>query len=92
MSLGKEVFHLLSRRVDGWQDGEDGLLAFENLLVQHIVCLIDVDKSRCAEDDADGIDIGKLMLAIVDGDAQMLGRARGKDVDGIGYRGAGEQL
>ena len=39
-----------------------------------------------------GVDVVELIFAIVDGDAQLLGRARSEDVNGIGDGGTGEEL
>ena len=69
-----------------WQDGEDGLLALQHLLVQHLVGLVELCQSGCTIDDGNGIDILETLLAIVDGDAQLLSRSCGEDVDGVGHR------
>lgn len=86
MSLAQELRHLWSGGVQTGQDGEDGFLAFQNLLVQNVISLIELDEPRCAEDDHHGVDIVEFLLTIVDGDSEMLRCSRGKDVDGVGHR------
>ena len=68
------------------QDGEDRFLTLFNLLVEHIVGLIELGESRCAVDDGDGIDIVELVFTIVNHRAQLLSRSCSKEVDGVGYR------
>ena len=52
-----------------WQDGEDRFLAFQNLLVEHVIGFIERYKSWRAEDYHYRINIVKTVLTIVDGDA-----------------------
>ena len=67
------------------QHGEDRLLALVNLLIQHIVSLVELGETRSAVDYGDGIDIIKLVLAIVDNGAQLFGSTCGKKIDRVGY-------
>ena len=92
MSATEELLHLGTSRIDAGQYGEDWLLALQYLLVQHVVGFVELHQSRCTEDDHDGIDVLELLLAVVDGDAQVFGCSRCQDVDGVGHRRAGEQL
>ena len=59
------------------QDGEDGFLALEYLLVQRVVGLVELGQSRGAIDDGNGIDVVKLLFAVVDGQSEVLTRSRG---------------
>ena len=92
MALAQEFLHLRTGRVQTGKDGEHRLLALQYLLVQHIVGLVELYQTGGAEDDHDGVDVVETLLTVVDGDAQMLGGAGGKNVDGIGGGGTGEEL
>ena len=67
------------------QDGEYRLLALQDLLVQHVVSLIQLNEARCAEYYEYGVDVLKLVFAVVDGYAQMLGCSGCKDVSGVSH-------
>ena len=92
MPFAQEVFHLGFCCMKRGKDGEDGLSAFEYLLVKHIVGIVERDETWCAEDDEDGVYTIESVLAIVDGDAELFGCSCGKDVDGIGDGCAGEEF
>jgi hypothetical protein len=51
--------------------------------VQHVVSLVKLHEAGRAEDDEDGVDALEAVLAVVDGQGEMLGRAGGEDVDGV---------
>ena len=87
----QELLNLRAGSADAGQDGEDGFAALLNLLVQHVVNLVDFHQSWCAEDDHDGIDVVHL-LAGIDSNAQMLGRSCRQDVDGVSHTTARQQL
>ena len=59
--------------------------------MQHIIDLEDFNESWGAKDDHNGINIIH-PLTIVDGNAQMLGRTRGENIDGVGHATAWQQL
>ena len=92
VTLGQKLGHLGACRVQTGQNGEDGLAALANFLVQHVVCLVELGQSRRAVDDGNGIDVRQLLLAVVNGRGQLLGRACGKDVDGVGNCRTRQQL
>ena len=83
MPLLQELGHLWAGRVEARQYGEDGLLALQDFLVQHVVSLVKLHEAGRAEDDEDGVDALEAVLAVVDGQGEMLGRAGGEDVDGV---------
>ena len=66
------------------QDGEDGLMALVDLLVEHVVGLIELGEARGTVDDGDGIDMVELVFAVVDDRAQLFRRTCGQEVDGVG--------
>ena len=74
------------------QNGEYRFLAFLYFLVKNIISLVQLHKSWSAEDYHYGIDVLELLLAEIDGNAQLLGRSCGKDVDRVGNRRAREQF
>ena len=65
MTFLQELLHLGACRVEAWQHGEDRLLAFQRLLVEHIVGLVELRQSWCAVDHGDGVDIFEFMFAVV---------------------------
>ena len=69
------------------KNGEDRFLAFHNLLVQHIVSLIELGQAWRAIDDSNGIDIVHLMFAIVDNQTQLLSCSCGQDINRVGHAG-----
>ena len=69
MSLAQEFLYLRAGSVQTRQDGEDGLLAFQYLLVQHVIGLIQLHQTWCAENHHDGIDVVETLFTVVDGDA-----------------------
>ena len=91
MAAFQELLHLGPCRTDAGQDGEDGLAALANLLVEHVIHLENLHQSWCAEDHHDGVDVVGL-LAVVDGDAQVLCPTRCQDVDGVGHAAARQEL
>ena len=92
MSTLQELSHFGSSGVYTGQDGEDGFLAFEYLLVKHVVDVINRDQSGRTENHEDGINLRESFVAIFDGGTQLFGITRGKNVDGIGHRGTREEL
>ena len=88
----EKLLHLRPGSAHAGQDGEDGLATLLDLLVEHVVDLEEFHQSGCAEDDHDGVDVGHVVLAEVDGYSQMLGGAGGQDVDGVGHAAAWQQL
>ena len=91
MSLAQEFGHLWSCGVQTGKNGENRFLAFQNLLMQHVVSLVELYQAGSTEDDKDGINVLETVFAEVDGNAKMLGCTRGEDVDGVGHRRAGEE-
>ena len=55
------------------QDGEDRLFALLDFLVEHIVGLVQMGEARGAVDYGDGIDMIKLVFAIINHGTQLLG-------------------
>ena len=92
VALLQEVRHLGAGCVDGGQDGENGLAARLHRLVQHVVHLEHCHQPRRTEDGHHGVDVLKLVLAVVQAEFQVLGRARGKDINGVAHGGAGIKL
>ena len=92
VALLQEVRHLGTGCVDGGQDGENGLAAGLHRLVQHVVHLEHCHQTRRTEDSHHGVDVLKLVLAVVQAEFQVLGRARGKDINGVAHGGAGIKL
>ena len=85
VSTLQEFGHLRTCSMQTGQHGEDRLLALANLLIQHIVSLVELGETRSAADYGDGIDITKLVFAIVDDSAQLFGSTCGKKIDRVGY-------
>ena len=75
-----------------WQDGEDRLLTLQHLLVEYLVCLVELCQTWCAVNNCNGINILKLMFTVVDGNTQLLSCSCSEDVDGVGNGRAREQL
>ena len=84
--LAQEFAYLRPRRVDARQDGENGFATFLYLLVKHVVSLVELHQSGRAKDDEHRVDVVEFLFAEVDGNAQVLARPRGQDVDGVAHR------
>ena len=88
----QKLLHLGAGRADAGQDGEYRLAALAYLLVEHVVDFEYLHQARRAEDDHDGIYLREPLLAVVDGQRQLLGAAGSQDVNGIADTTAGQQL
>ena len=74
------------------QDGEDRLLALQNLLVQHLISLVEGVQARSAVDDRDGVDVVKPLLAIINGCTKNLACSCSQYVDRVADTTARQQL
>ena len=92
VSLFQEFLHFRTCGMEAGQDGEDRFFAFADLLIEHIVGLIELGEARGAVDDGNGINLIELVLAVVDDLSKLFWCASGEEIDGIGDRRTREQL
>ena len=92
MAFLQKLGHFGTCRMHTRQDGEDRLVAFLDLLMKHIVCRIELYQSRSAKDNEDGINLWEPLIAVVDGNAQLLGRSRGQNIYRITHGSTSKEL
>ena len=92
MALCQESGNLGSRRIDGRKNRKNRLLAMQHLLVQHIIHFKHGHQPRSAENSHYSINIVKLLLTILQTEAQMFRRTRSQNINGIPHSRTGEKL